>query len=279
MAHDILAALRDNLLLRASVATVAGIVLLGVASGALPLTCFAGLAACRTEPVLEQTVAPVTPVNTASPDLKKAVETKVASVAGPTLTHNDVLGATFAMLDVELSPPPDDTELKTRKVSTISIGPDGQPVLPTSQAATPPQIKVPAQLKQLTVQPLVAEASTEPKAGSPLTHKGFTSAGAPAASASQEVASADGVPLPKARPHEEAVASELAVKPPPPAPGATVKGSGANVHSSASKKSKVLFAIGPGTKLTVSASDHGWLKISDGKGHTGWVWEELVTRN
>jgi hypothetical protein len=264
LAHDILARLRDSLLLRASVATVAGIVLLGVASGALPLTCFTGLAACQAGSVADAASGPADPRPTIAPGGESgagARVTTVAEIAPPTLTRNDVVGATFAMLEIDLSPPPEEGELRTRKVRTVAIGPDG----------TPEGFAAPA--------PLAAS----PAASSDTTQVATAAAAEPAAPEPQGGVVASGTPSAAARQHATAVATELAVKPPAAAADtgkAVVKGSGANIRSSPSKsKSKVLFSLAGGERVSVGADEHGWLKITDDQGRSGWVWEELLTRD
>jgi hypothetical protein len=259
LADTILAGLRDNLLLRASVATVAGVVLLGVASGALPLTCFVGLSACETGPVTADLSAPKIVPNGKSVSGGEGVKT-VAAIAPPTLTRNDVVGATFAMLKVDLSSfTGDDGELKTRKVKTVSIGPDGQP---TGFATPTPLEAAPAVTTTATVS-RQATATTPRTASKP---------------AARVVAG--GTPSVAVTEHATAVASELAVKPPPAGSHqAVIKNSGANIRSAPSKsKSKVLFSLAGGTTVTIGANDHGWLKVTDAKGRSGWVYEELLVR-
>ena len=60
---------------------------------------------------------------------------------------------------------------------------------------------------------------------------------------------------------------------------AVVKGSGVNVRSAPSRgKSKVLFALAPGATVTISDNQRGWLKVTDAKGRSGWVYQEFVSR-
>jgi hypothetical protein len=252
LGQKILAALRDNLLLRASVATVAGIVLLGVASGALPIGCFVRLAACEASPLTADETAPIIVPNGKGVSGGVAVKT-VAEIAPPTLTRNDVVAATFEMLDFELSPPPaSEGELKTRVVTTVAIGPDGQP----EGLATP----APA------VAPLVPEELALSATPAPMAPVVGTIAAAGTPTAATE--------------HSTAVATELAVEPPAPTgqPEFVVKGSGANVHTGPAKASKVLFALNPGVTVILNDEERGWMKVTDEDGRTGWVWEELLVR-
>jgi hypothetical protein len=236
-------------------------VFLGVASGALPLTCFVGLSACRAAPDVVQPAAPVV-AEVASAASSQAPSVPASAAPPPTLTRNDVVGATFAMLNVDLAPPPEDGELKTRVVKTVTIGPDGQPVgVAPAAAAAPSTSKTTA--KVATAGPFRQIAA------------------APRIAASGAHASAPSTPAEAILPGKTAVATELAVDPPKAnSRTAVVKNSGANVRSSPSKgKSRVLFALPGGTTVTIGENSHGWLKVTDSRGRTGWVYQDLLVRD
>jgi uncharacterized protein YgiM (DUF1202 family) len=57
----------------------------------------------------------------------------------------------------------------------------------------------------------------------------------------------------------------------------TVLGSGVNVRSGPSSSSGKLFALPPGRKVSVLESQRGWLKVTDDKGRTGWLYKDYVT--
>lgn len=271
-----LAAVRNNLLVRASVATVAGFVLLGVASGALPVQCFTGLAACRsvddTAKLTDTAVAPA-----ATPAVVKVA---TAAPAAPTLTKNDVIAGSFARLNVDLEALPTG-ELTKRVVKTVAIGPDGLPVT-NSPAKAVAKVQPPepvAEVKTAEVAPVASR--TEPPArkilikplfpetveAAPLAYT--ASAAKDAKQSSAEVATTEVASAEQPAPAKAKTSGSKAV----------VKGSGVNVRSAPSKgKSKVMFALAPGAVVTVSDNQRGWLKVSDSKGRSGWVYEDFVTR-
>ncbi|MDO8359376.1 MAG: SH3 domain-containing protein [Devosia sp.] len=244
MAHTLLARLKDNLLLRASVATVAAFVVLGVASGALPVMCLAGAATCNADsaPAMpaeaEATVAPAV----AEPAAQVAA---IAEPVGPTLTRNDVVAATFALLDVPLTAPVVPT---TRKVRTTAIhvpATKPAPLTPTAPATGAIELVADASSEVAHVEPL---ALTEP-------------------SSAPETAAQ--------------VATELSIEPSAPArsSSAVVRGKGANVRASPTKGAgNVLFALKGGAAVTIVGSQRGWLKITDDRGRSGWVYGEYLSR-
>lgn len=248
MAHTLLARLKDNLLLRASVATVAAFVVLGVASGALPVMCLAGAAACNTNadsaPAVPATLTATDPAPASEPAAEVAA---IAEPVGPTLTRNDVIAATFALLEVPLTAPAA-LAPATRKVRTTAIH------LP----ATKPAPLTPAAPATRAVE-RVADASDEVPDAEPLALTEPTSAPETAAE----------------------VATELSTEPPAPAhsQSAVVRGKGANVRSSPTKGTgNVLFALTGGATVTIAESQRGWLKITDDRGRSGWVYGEYLLR-
>lgn len=258
-----LAVVRDNLLVRASVATVAGFVLLGVASGALPVQCFTGIAACR---AVEDAAKLSAKGDAAAPEAA-AVHVALNEPQAPTLTRNDVIADTFATLNIDLEAL-QPGELSKRVVRTVAIGPDGQPII---EAATTPVGAI--QEVANAQEELVASVDPTPVRTIPTT----TSDRAPLAYASD---------TPEAASSAETATTEVAIADPvvpPKAQGsgkkAVVKGSGVNVRSAPSKgKSQVLFALAPGAVVTISDTQRGWLKVTDAKGRSGWVYQDFVRR-
>ena len=102
MGKTLATTISGNLLVRASLLTVLIVGFLGVASGVLPVGCLV-TGSCK---------APPTPADTAVAKLQPqmaqqnvTVAKPVVQRAAPSLTHNDVLAATFAQLKVDLAPP------------------------------------------------------------------------------------------------------------------------------------------------------------------------------
>lgn len=56
----------------------------------------------------------------------------------------------------------------------------------------------------------------------------------------------------------------------------TVGGSGVTVRSGPSRSEGSLFALAAGETVTVLDEQRGWLKIVDGEGRGGWLYEDLV---
>ncbi|MBI4920805.1 MAG: SH3 domain-containing protein [Devosia nanyangense] len=250
MAHTLLARLKDNLLLRASVATVAAFVVLGVASGALPVMCLAGAAACNADadsaPGVPATLTATDPIPAAAEPAAEVAA--IAAPVGPTLTRNDVVAATFALLEVPLTAPA--TAPTTRKVRTTAIHLGATKPAPLTPAA-PATDAAPVEL--------VADVSNEVPDAEPLALTEPSSAPETAAQ----------------------VATELSIEPTAPAhsQSAVVRGKGANVRSSPTKGTgNVLFALSGGATVTIVQSQRGWLKITDDRGRSGWVYGEYLDR-
>lgn len=86
----------------------------------------------------------------------------------------------------------------------------------------------------------------------------------------------DALPAPEAG--DVAVASAVAVTPPASSGDVrTVKGQGVNVRSGPSSSSGKMFALRGGTKVTVTDTNRGWLKITDPNGRTGWAYQQFLS--
>jgi hypothetical protein len=269
-------------LLRAGVLGLVILGVLGVASGALPVRCMlsGSCGAAKTEtaaatPAAESQLSPTaTKSNPAPQQVAVAAQEPAPTKTQPSLTNNDVLAGTFGQLDPKIQTPalksqpaapvqqvavakPEPAapgELKTVKVRTISINPDGTPILPRPLSAT--DSVAPQGYAEEPAQPPAAQAAEE----------------------ITQVANADELaPTPAPRP----------AKTTPSAPSSTSKsatamsiaGSGANVRSSPGKGgSKVLFVLAAGEKVKVGDRQRGWVKITDDQGRSGWVYQDYLVK-
>ena len=176
----------------------------------------------------------------------------------PTLTQNDLVAATFEVLRVELTSMQGD--LTTRKVKTVTINPDGTPVLEaaaTTLGAEPaPVADAPPE------ETLVAE--TEPPAASEVL----------ADDGSSEIAATPVVS------NEADDASTSLAYAPARGDAATVAGKGANVRSLPQKGgSEVLFALTGGAEVTIVEMRKGWARIVDPQGRSGWIYGQYLDRS
>jgi antitoxin (DNA-binding transcriptional repressor) of toxin-antitoxin stability system len=211
------------------------------ATAALPAAAVAPAAATpvapSVEPVAEVVAAP-------APDAVPAADA-MALQQPASLTRNDLIAQTFAALDPEFTAPAG--ELTARKVRTVSIGPDGMPIV----EGAPTQ---------------VAEASSEPvaEAEAPPVEVAATE---PADEAAPAAVEAD---------EEEPSAVAYA---PVRGGDAVVGRQGANVRSlPQTKGSDVLFALASGEEVTITETSKGWSKVVDARGRSGWIWGELLRR-
>lgn len=266
MAHPVFSRIGSSPLGRAGLATISILALAGFAAGGLPLTCrlAPGASFCigdgtlgpqAAEPVpaasAEPAAASASPAPSAEPHAE-AVETAMIEQA-PALTQKDLVAATFEALRVELtSSQPEESELTTRKVKSVAINPDGTPVSPPAEAASPSEPET-----------LVADAAEEP-----LPEPDPTAASELAAPPEEPAAAVE----------EDSVSTSLAYA---PARGdaATVTGKGANVRSLPQKGgSEVLFALAGGAEVTIVEMRKGWAKIVDAQGRSGWIYGQYLTR-
>ena len=260
-----------NLLVRTLIATAAVFLFLGFATGALPVRCLTqGLTSCGAVP----SVPPINS-NAAAPAAAQpaVVQMAAAEPLGPTLTDNEVVAATFAVLQPQLpvaatastfrsTAASDDTPLATRTVKTVTIHADGTPNTGASAPEVPAtQVAETSPATLPTVAPLVPTADEDAAAA--------IDAVAPAVVAKpqavQKLALADEPPPPK--PKKASAGGKSSV----------VTGQGANVHESSKNASKVLFALAGGSKVTVLDSNRGWIHITDGKGRSGWIYKQYLS--
>jgi hypothetical protein len=247
---------------RAGLASAFILGLAGFAAGVIPQACRSGVVICSAnapQPIPAEVVAPAEAAPVATPSVEPVAEvaetpTAVAAIdtmvkqQPASLTRNDVIAQTFAALDAEFTAP--ETELTARKVRTVSIGPDGMPIVEGGGTEEPGAVaEAPAEP--------VAEPEPEP--------------------APVEVAQAEEPePVVSEEPGEDASAAAYA----PVGDGAAVVGrQGANVRSAPQTRgSTVLFALAAGEEVTVMQSSKGWSKIVDKSGRSGWVWNDLIRR-
>jgi hypothetical protein len=288
-------------LLRAGALGVVILAVLGVATGALPLRCMVsgscGAQKAAVNPAAVQSqLAPVSTQPLAAPQVAIVAPPQAAPAqpASPSLTANNVLAATFGQLNPQIQTPaltaqpsapaqqvataaPEATapgELKTVKVKTISIKPDGTPILPQPAAEN--------KVRAITVNPDGSPVTQQPAAGNDaVVAQGYAEepAQAPAARAAEEITQVAnveaGAPTPAPRPAQTA--------PRPAASSASssmvIAGSGANVRAKPSKGgNKVLFVLAGGEKVKVGDRQRGWVKVTDDQGRSGWVYEDYLTK-
>ena len=205
-------------------------------------------------------MAPPTEVAEAPNDVEAMRRQQPAS-----LTRNDLIAQTFAALDSEFTAP--SGELTARKVRTVSIGPDGMPVL---EGAQTPAAETPA------VVPAVAQKPAAEDAPARLQVAEAEAAPAPVRAAKAKAAPSSKPVVSEEAADEDASATAYA----PVRDGAAVIGrKGANVRSAPKTRgSSVLFALAAGEEVTVMQQSKGWSKVVDKSGRSGWVWNELIRR-
>ena len=260
MANPLLTRDGRSLVLRAAVATVALLVFFAMASGVLPVQCMLTGNACR-EP--STAVATATPQEVAAPSAPAAASVASASEpAAPTLTHNDLIATTFAALPADLQHPQPLSDPKSLKpnaptaavpparriVRAVAIRPDGTPDLGTVAQAYA-ETSSSAELHDW---PAV-DAATSISAGVP------PKAPPPVATEPTKTASADTAPA---------------------ADGttATIAGGGVNVRAKPAKSAGTLFALAGGVAVQVGESKSGWIRITDPKGRSGWVYKDFLIK-
>jgi hypothetical protein len=197
-------------------------------------------------------VEPVADV-TEAPSAVTAIDTMIKQQPAA-LTRNDLIAQTFAALDPEFTAP--SGELTARKVRTVSIGPDGMPVI---EGAQPAATDAPA--------PVELVADEEPAA---------EEAPAPVQVAEAEEPKPESVVAEEPAEEEDPTAAAYA---PVRGGDAVIGRQGANVRSAPKTRgSSVLFALAPGEDVTVTQTSEGWSKVVDKSGRSGWVWNELIRR-
>lgn len=291
VAHHLVSRIGASPLWRAGLASVFILGLAGVAAGVIPEACRTGVFACGVSsdapPALEladaaaasgdvsSSAAPAPSVAPVTQSSAVAAETTSVPPAAPTLvavhepasiTGNDLIAATFSALDFGLVTPTG--ELNARKVKTVSIGADGQPLGETSVAE---------------VAPLVPQESSSAAAAD------SSSPGGSEASSSEEPSSepsSEPVVESSSSARVEVASAELssedvgAVGYAPTKGGtALVTGKGANVRSKPQKGgSEVLFALAGGAEVTVVEMRKGWAKVVDERGRSGWIYGDYLRR-
>lgn len=284
--------LSRSLLVRALVATAAVFAVIALATGALPINCLAGASSCAAHAAVEVTKLPADPSMlqpAVQPTVQQQALADLTATTDPTLTHNEVVNKSFALLNTSLATPlnsasvptptaiaktaaadPDDMNaMKVRTVKTVSIHADGTPDVTASTAdagaASQPETQVAEVVP--TVAPLVAPSSSSEPVALP---KSSTPQVVPAVP--KKVAEADETDVVKAAPSPKKVPIVRAT-----GKGGTIKGQGANVHSDAKSASSVVFAITGGSKVKVLGTSKGWVHITDDKGRSGWIYKDYVT--
>ena len=272
MDQPLLTEFSRNLLVRTSIVAAVCFILLGAATGALPIRCMAqGSLFCDPPAKAVATASPklATP---SVPVIGTAAQATPESVA-PTLTRNDVIAATFAQLKVDLKSP------TMPETSPVQIA-----------TASPPVASVPARLvtdpdtglTKRVVRAITVHADGTPDIGATMAEayavpRPLTSTPSPAVEAAARIGAGQ-TPVAEASPVDLTPASSAT---PPTSSGmATVAGKGANVRSSPSKTGgKVLFALSGGVSVSVIESKRGWARIKDDQGRSGWIYSDGLTRS
>jgi hypothetical protein len=251
---------------RAGLASAFILGLAGFAAGVIPQACRSGVVICSANAPKPIPAEIVLPAETTEPAATPSIEPVAEVVAAPTavaaidtmikqqpasLTRNDLIAQTFAALDPEFTAP--SGELTARKVRTVSIGPDGMPVIEGAQ----PAAEVPAPVELVAEEPPVAEEE-------------------PAPVQMAEAEEREPVVSEKPAGEEDTTAAAYA---PVRGGDAVIGRQGANVRSAPQTRgSSVLFALAPGEDVTVTQTAKGWSKVVDKSGRSGWVWNDLLRR-
>ena len=267
MANPLLTRDGRSLALRAAVATVALLIFFAMASGVLPVQCMLTGNACR-EPAV--TVATASPQEVSAPGALAAPSAEAAAEpAAPTLTRNDLIATTFAALPAELQHPQAASDPKSLKpnapaaavpparriVRSVAIRTDGTPDLGTLAQAYAET----SSSTGLRHWPAV-DAATSISAG--LTPK----APPPAASEPAKTATATSPSTADTAP----VASRATGK---------IGGGGVNVRAKPAKGASKLFSLSGGVAVQVGESKSGWIRITDPKGRSGWVYKDFLIKS
>ncbi len=289
MAHQLVSRIGASPLWRAGLAIVFILGLAAFAGAVIPEACRSGAVMCSGEsdaaapevliaadaPAAEPTASEAVASSEPAPDgagdaVEVAAMDTVLAREPAALMSNDLVAATFAALDAGLVAT--STELATRRVRTVTVGPDGQPL---ADAGVPE------------VAPLVAEAevSTEPVPAEPAAEE-------PAAKqpAAEEPAADEPAPVVEPSSSEPGPSREASAEPsseevsavayaPVREGNAVVTGKGANVRALPKKGgSDVLFALNGGEEVTVVEMSKGWAKIVDARGRSGWIYGDYLRR-
>ena len=274
----------NSLLLRSGVVIVAILAVTGFATGIIPVRCLVGKACApdaqvaapaeidvaATAPVSAEASQPAASAVTSSEASSAVAPTIVADLVPPkpTLTRNDVIASTFALLPAELQKPvldagsarpksltaassaPASGDLKTRKVRTVTVRADGTPLLPDDMVAQ-------------------AYANTSPSSAelSPAI------AAVTRISAGEEPVSSAEPPAADPAPAKAAVKTASTG---PTGKTGTIAGSGSNVRAAPGKSGKVLFVLGAGEVVKLGENSKGWIKVTDDQGRSGWVYKTFI---
>ena len=271
LGNSLASRLSGNLIVRASVLTVLIVGFLGVASGVIPVGCLMTGSCKPPATPAEAAVAKLQPPAPAGTEGAVQMVKPVVQKAAPSLSHNDVLAATFAQLKVDLQPPIATTTPNSSAATVATATPAKGKVNPDSGLTT-------RMVRAVTVNPdgtpnvtAMAEAYAEPS--QPIVPR------SPAVEAAARIGAGQ-MPVIEAQAVAELKPTKASAAAAAPAGGgnATVLGAGANVRVSPGKSGRVLFALNGGARVTVVDSSRGWLKIKDDQGRTGWIFSDGVKR-
>lgn len=301
MAHSLIAQASNSLLVRTISVTVVVMAFFGVATGALPVRCWIGGVCTTAGAPAAIGVAPAGDAQAPAPQPASADPARPVAVAAvatpanqtlvksrPTLTNNDVIGATFAQLKVDFQAP---TSLPNSPVKVATAAPFAAPAPlkpATGSAITSPDTG----LTKRVVSTVSIRADGTPDIGGTVAEayaaapRTGSAAPSPALEAAARIGAGE-TPVAEVTPAVDlkpAAVDDIKPRAPtaattPKSAMATVLGQGANVRSSPSKGGKVLFAINGGEKLTVLDDKRGWLRVKDDRGRVGWIYADGVRRS
>lgn len=279
MSQSLAVALSQNPLVRAALVTTALFVFLGAATGALPVQCLAtGVAACAA-PTAHPAAIPAAIVPAPAPKAV-AVTADLTSSEPPhlTLTNNEVVASTFALLNAGLQAPQSPT--------TLATTPPGSGTVPNASTGLQTRVvqTTVIHVSDLAPPPTAAnqDAADPPSKVStsslldPITPLAAPSAPPAAAASSAPVVTASVSPAQIAAPAKPKIVVAATVA--PKAHTATITGQGANVRSAPTGGNNVMYALVGGTKVTVLGDQRGWYQVRDPKGRVGWVYSDFVSK-
>ena len=257
----------------AGVGTVAVLLSFAAVTGVLPIRALISHAGPQADPL--DPVAMVAPIAAPTGAVEKvALVAPMPDKAALTLTHNDVVGGSFAALPADLqkpasadSPKPSAMDaavtapLSRRTVRVISVKPDGTPDF-SAQQTDNGDVET------------VAQAYAEP-------HRPPVWRDIPALDAAAQIGAGQkpAVAVEKAVDVASIDPAPAVVPSKPTGKTGLILGSGANVRSAPAKGSnKVLFALAGGITVKLGDSKNGWWRVTDPKGRTGWVYKDYIKR-
>lgn len=257
----------------AGIGTVAVLTFFAGVTGVLPIRALISqVAAPQAAPALDAEAQVATAAIPTKATEQVALVAPVPDAAALTLTHNDVVGGSFAALPAQLQKPATadrprplavdaavTAPLSKRTVRVVAVKPDGTPDFSAPQT------------DDGGVQ-TVAQAYAEP-------HRPPVWRDVPALDAATQIGAGQKPAVAETAVQVASIDPAPAVAKKPTGKTGVVLGSGANVRSAPSKgNNKVLFALSGGTSVKLGDNKNGWWRVTDPKGRTGWVYKDYIKR-